>query len=181
VARVLIVEGAGRGLRLAAELIAREHAVRVTTSDPGRRGAVEATGAECRVGTPDRLSTLRGALEHVTIACWLLADASGDPELVQALHGSRLQQFLTSAIDSTLRGFLYEAGGTLVSPGLFAQGEQLVSETAARNSIPVAVLRADPLDRDTWSAQALLAVDSLLEGRGHRTQTRYPDTYTPKS
>jgi len=165
VARVLIVEGADRGLRLAAELVEQGHAVRVTAGDSGRREAIEATGAECAIGTPDRLSTLRGALEHVTIACWLLADTTGDPELVQALHGPRLQQFLASAIDSTLRGFLYEAGGAQVPAELLARGEQIVSETAARNSIPMAIIRADPLEYDTWSAQMLLAIRSVLEGR----------------
>lgn len=171
-ARVLIVEGADRGLRLAAELIEQGHAVRVTAGDPNRRGAIEATGAECVIGTPDRLSTLRGSLEHVTIGCWLLADASGDPELVQALHGPRLQQFLAGAIDSTLRGFLYEAGGSIVSAGLLADGERIVSETAARNSIPVAILTADPLDVDVWLAGARDAVNSLLAGRVHpRSET----------
>jgi hypothetical protein len=163
VARVLIVEGADRGLRLAAELIEQGHAVRVTAADPAHREAIEATGAECMTGTPDRLSTLRGALEHVTIACWLLAGARGDPELWRALHGPRLQQFLASAIDSTLRGFLYEAAGALPAD-LLAQGERIVSETAARNLIPVAILRADPLDGEEWSKQALLAIEHLLEG-----------------
>ena len=53
---------------------------------------------------PERLATLRGALEHVTIACWLLADVD-DQELARALHGPRLESFLGDAIDSTLRGF----------------------------------------------------------------------------
>jgi hypothetical protein len=164
VARVLIVEGADRGLRLAEALLADGHAVRVTTSDPARAGAIEAIGVECLLGTPERLATLRGALEHVTVACWLLADVE-DPELAQALHGPRLERFLSDAIDSTLRGFVYEVGGRAVSTEVLAGGERVVSETARLNLIPVALLSADPLDLDVWLAQALRAIGRLLEAR----------------
>lgn len=164
-ARVLIVEGASRGLSLAGDLFAEGHAVRVVTSDPERRKAVEQAGAECFLGTPDRLATLRGALEHVTIACWLLADASGAPELVRALHGPRLERFVCGAIDTTLRGFVYEAGGGHVPAEVLAEGERIVSETASLNSLPAAILRVDPLDSDAWLAQARAAVSALLEGR----------------
>ncbi len=179
--RVLIVEGASRGLRLAAELIDAGHAVRVVASDPARRASIEAVGAECFIGTPNRLGTLRGALEHVTVACWLLADTHGDPELVRALHGPRLEQFLRAAINSTLRGFLYEAGGAAVPVEVLAEGERIVSETAARNSIPVAILTADPAHVDSWSAQARAAVGSLLEGGRHDVSASYADAHTPKS
>lgn len=164
-ARVLIVEGASRGLRFAEALLDEGHAVRVVTAAPERRGKIEAIGAECFLGTPDRLATLRGALEHVTIACWLLADVGGDEEFVRALHGPRLERFVCGAIDSTLRGFLYEAGGSVVPPEVLAEGERIVSETAARNLIPVAILTADPLDVDAWLAQARSALGALLEGR----------------
>ncbi|HXQ00968.1 MAG TPA: hypothetical protein VN845_13010 [Solirubrobacteraceae bacterium] len=164
-ARVLIVEGASRGLRFAETLLVEGHAVRIVAADPGRRGEIEAIGAECFVGTPDRLATLRGALEHVTIACWLFADLDGEDGLVRALHGPRLERFVCSAIDTTLRGFLYEAGGSIVSADILAEGERIVSETAARNLIPVAILTADPLDIDVWLAQAGSALGVLLEGR----------------
>jgi hypothetical protein len=181
VARILIVEGADRGLSLACRLVDEGHAVRVVVGEPDRREQVEATGAECLIGFPDRLVTLRGALEHVTIACWLLADASERPELARALHGPRLEQFIYSAIDSTVRGFIYEAGGDLLSPCVLATGRRLVSETAARNSIPAAILTADPLDPDAWQAQAWAAVMALLEGHDPNAEARYPDTHIPKS
>ncbi|HXC23561.1 MAG TPA: hypothetical protein VNU28_03160 [Solirubrobacteraceae bacterium] len=163
-ARVLIVEGADRGLRLAEALLADGHAVRATTSDSARAGAIEAVGGESRLGTPERLATLRGSLDHVTVACWLLADVK-DPELACALHGPRLERFLSDAIDSTLRGFVYEAGGKAVPAEVLAVGKRIVSETARLNSIPTALLTADPLDPDVWLAQALVAIGDLLEGR----------------
>jgi hypothetical protein len=181
VARILIVEGASRGLCLAGALAAEGHAVRAVTSDSARRDAIEQAGAECFLGTPDRLATLRGALEHVTIACWLLADASGHPDLVRALHGPRLERFLCGAIDTTLRGFVYETGGSAVPREAFAEGQRVVSETAALNSIPTAILTVDPLDRDTWLMRAHAAVSTLLEGHDPGAEARYADGYIPKS
>jgi hypothetical protein len=168
-------------VHLTRALSAEGHAVRVVTSDPKRRAAVEQVGAECIVGTPDRLATLAGALEHVTIACWLLADASGDPQLVRSLHGSRLERFVCGAIDTTLRGFLYEAGGSVVPADVLAEGERIVSETAARNSIPTAILTVDPLDPEAWLAQARANVNALLEGRDTRAEARYANAYIPQS
>jgi hypothetical protein len=180
-ARVLIVEGADRGLRLATALIGEGHAVRLVTGDAERRGEIERRGAECLLGTPDRLATLRGALEHVTIACWLLADASEDLDLARALHGPRLKQFLCGAIDTTLRGFVYEAGGSLLPPELLAQGKQIVSETAARNSIPAAILTADQRNSDAWLAEARAAIGALLAGGDPHASARYAAAYIPKS
>lgn len=158
-ARVLIVAGGCRGRRLAQELVGEGHAVRITTRDERGRAAIEAAGAECWVGTPDRLATLRGALENVTILCWMLATATGSAEELDALHGSRLEFFMTQAIDTTVRGVVYETGGGVA---LLAGGEEIVRALAERNSIPVAFLTADPRDRDAWLAEALAAVASLL-------------------
>jgi hypothetical protein len=83
----------------------------------------------------------RGALEHVSIVCWL--DASS-PE-----------RFLLRSVDSSMRGFVYQAGND----------ERSVSETAARNSIPLATLRADQHQIEVWLAEAQRTVKSLLEGR----------------
>jgi hypothetical protein len=137
------------------------HAVRITTRDESARGAIEATGAECWVGTPDRLATLRGALDHVTIACWLLAAARGDPDQLSALHSSRLELFLTQAIDTTVRGLVYEAGAQ-PPPAPAAAGAVRAQAIATRNAIPLRVLDADPADAHVWLEQARAAVASLL-------------------
>lgn len=163
-ARVLIVEGADRGLRLASALVDEDHAVRVVTSDPALRPQIDALGAECFAGDPSRLATLSGALEHVTIVCWLLADADRDPRLLEELHGPRLERFVDACIDSTVRGFLYEAGSGLAGGGPLAEGALIVSETARRNSIPVACLTSDHDEPDAWLEQALAHVHALLSG-----------------
>jgi hypothetical protein len=137
------------------------HALRVTTRTEDHRAAIEATGAECWIGTPDRLATLRAALDGVTIACWMLGTAAGAAEQVRVLHGARLEFFLTQTIDTTVRGFIYEAAGT-VPQELLAAGERIVSAMGARNAIPVAVLSADPEDVQAWLTDARAAVGALL-------------------
>jgi hypothetical protein len=162
VARILIVAGGCRGRRLARELVGEGHAVRVTTRAESGRAAIEATGAECWIGTPERLGTLRAALESVTIVCWLLGAVTGAEEEVRALNGSRLEFFLGQVIDTTVRGFVYEASGAAVSAATLAEGEEIVRTAGARNAIPVAFLRAALEDHDAWRAEARGVVDGLL-------------------
>lgn len=162
-ARILFVGGGARARGLATELLADGHAVRMTTREQSGRGAIEAAGAECWIGTPDRIASLRYALENVTIACWLLGTASGTPAELAALHGSRLAFFATQTIDTTVRGVLYEAAGC-VEAGLLENGRTLIETAGAYNEIPVAVLTADPADELAWRVAARDALDGLLEG-----------------
>jgi len=174
VARVLIVGGGCRGRALTQALVGEGNAVRITTRGEQGRAAIEAAGAECWIGTPDRLATLRGALENVTILCWLLATAAGPPEELSALHGSRLEFFMTQAIDTTVRGVVYEdavapiagiasaSAGSDTTSAMLAGGERIVRALSERNSIPTAFVTADPGDRDGWLADARAAIASLL-------------------
>jgi hypothetical protein len=138
------------------------YAVRITTRSVDSRAVIEASGAECWVGTPDRLATLRGSLENATILCWLLGTAVGSPEQLRALHTSRLEYFLTQAIDTTVRGFVYEARSAGASAELVRDGESIVRALTERNAIPTSFLRADPGDVDAWLADASASVASLL-------------------
>jgi uncharacterized protein YbjT (DUF2867 family) len=164
VARILIVGGGCRGRQLAATLVADEHAVRITTRTEAGRAPIESSGAECWIGTPDRLATLRAALENVTLLCWLLGSAAGPPEQVSALHGPRLEFFARQAIDSTVRGLIYEACGTSTPAETLRGGVEVVRDVAERNAIPFAFLTADPSDTAAWVTQARAAVGSLLIG-----------------
>src|SRR5215213_198017 len=119
--RVLLIGGGCRGLALTRELVGDGHAVRaVTRGEPGR-AAIEAAGAECWIGDPDVVGTLRYALETVTILVWALGTATGSPEAIAALHGPRLEMMLSEVIDTTVRGVVYEAVGT-IAPQAFATG-----------------------------------------------------------
>jgi nucleoside-diphosphate-sugar epimerase len=160
-ARILIVGGGCRGLGLTRELAGAGHAVRVTTRDEDGRAGIEAAGGECWIGDPDRIASLRLALDGITVACWLLGTATGDPEAVEALHGSRLRFMLGQLIDTTVRGLVYEARGS-VAPAVLASGAAMVGELCGRNAIPLRLLEVDPADAAAWRPAAGAAIASLL-------------------
>jgi hypothetical protein len=162
VARILIVAGGCRGRELATSLAVEGHVVRITTRSEAGRAAIEACGAECWVGTPERLATLRGSLDGVTLVCWLLAGASGRLDAVEELHTERLESFLVQVIDTTVRGFIYEAPAGVSASAALAAGERTLARLTARNAIPAAVLRRDPAERREWLAEARAAVGALL-------------------
>lgn len=157
--RCLIIGCGCRGLALARELCEDGHTVRGTTRDPGREASIAAAGVEPFVGDPDRLGTLMPALQHVGVVCILLGTAVGD---VSALHGSRLEALLGKLIDTTVRGVIYEAAGT-VSSELLARGAEQVGRICEPSRIPFALLDCDPVNHDAWLRRALAAVDSVIK------------------
>lgn len=162
--RALVVGGGScRGLDLTRMLAADGHAVRVVTRTEARRAAVEAAGGECWIGTPDAIGTLRYALDNVTVLLWLLGTAAGGD--VRALHGSRLTMMLERVTDSTVRGVVYEAAGTVDDAALTA-GRHEIREANRKNEIPFRMLEADPRgDRDAWLEATLGLIGSLLGAR----------------
>lgn len=161
-ARVVIVGCGCRGQALARSLRSDGHAVRGTTRTQERRAAIEATGAECWVGTPDRIGTLTYALDGATILCWLLGSAQGTREELTALHGTRLQMLLERSIDTTVRGVVYEAAGTVGAEVLTA-GVAAVELAHETSEIPFALVEEDGSDPGAWLNAARAAVDGLLE------------------
>ena len=159
-----MVGGGCRGLELARALAAEGHAVRAVTRRPGARPAIEAAGAECFIGDPDVIGTLRYALDNVTILLWLLGTASGPADKVAALHRSRLRMMLEKTTDTTVRGVVYEAAGTVGSE-LLAAGAEEARRAQALNEIPYALVTADPADRAAWLADARGAIAALLTAR----------------
>jgi len=160
-ARVLIVGCGCRGQALARALRTQGHAVRGTTRSQAGVAALEAAGAEAWVGDPDRIATISYALDGVTILCWLMGSAQGSDEQIAALHGSRLKMLLERTIDTTVRGLVYEAAGSVDSP-LLAQGAETVRAACTYSEIPHALLEADPERHDAWLAAALGCIDELL-------------------
>jgi nucleoside-diphosphate-sugar epimerase len=159
VARCLIIGCGCRGQALARELVARGHAVRATTRDPAHVPAIEAAGAEAIVGDPDRVATVAPAFEHVGAAVILLGSAVGSPEALAALHGSRLDMLLLRMLDSTVRGIVYEAAGS-VDSSILGAGAERVSAFCEDSRIPYALLDA-PGD---WPVGAADAVEDVLRG-----------------
>jgi uncharacterized protein YbjT (DUF2867 family) len=142
-----MVGGGCRGVALARSLVAEGHAVRAVTRHESKRALLEEAGCECWVGDPDRVGTLRYALDNATVLLWLLATVQ-----VPELHGSRLEMMLERTVDTTVRGVLYE-GRT---------GAAVVQAAHDRHGIPIAFLDADPRDEAAWVAAARAGIDGLL-------------------
>jgi threonine dehydrogenase-like Zn-dependent dehydrogenase len=161
VARCLIVGCGCRGLELTAVLRAAGHAVRGTTRDPNRRAEIEAAGAEPFVGDPNLVGTLAPALAHVGVTCILLGSARGTPEELAALHGTRLDMLLERMLDTTVRGVVYQAAGS-VEAALLRSGADRVRHACERSLIPYELLTADPAAAEAWVPQAVEAVQRAL-------------------
>ena len=160
-ARCLIIGCGCRGLALTRALRSAGHAVRATSRDPARRGEIEAAGAEVHIGDPDRVATLTPALDHVGVACLLLGSAAGSAEQLAALHGTRLDMLLERMLDTTIRGIVYEAVGS-VPPEILSTGAERVRWACERSLIPYVLLTADPEDHETWTGAATEAVERAL-------------------
>jgi uncharacterized protein YbjT (DUF2867 family) len=167
VARVLIVGCGCRGRALAAELVDRGHAVRGTTRRPERRAEIAAAGAEPWVADPQRMGSLLGAIEGVSVLCWLLASATGPADAVAALHAGLLQRLLEEIVDTPVRGVVYEAAGT-VDPAVLAGAAELVRQAHETWHIPSRILRSDPADHRAWVDGAAGSVAALLGGQSSR-------------
>ena len=152
-ARVLIVGCGCRGRALASELVASGHAVRGTTRDPARVAEIEAAGAEGVVADPFRLATLLPQIDGVGVICWLLGSASGD---AGPLHRERLASLLERLVDAPVRGFVYEAEGS-VDPAALADGAAAVQRFKETFHVPVELVDGDHAG---WPA----AVERVLTG-----------------
>jgi hypothetical protein len=161
-ARCLIIGCGCRGLVLARELMARGHTTRGTTRDPRRVAHIDGAGSEGALADPDRIATLIPALEHVGAVCILLGSAVGSTESLRALHGSRLEMLLLRILDTTVRGIVYEAAGT-VDAGVLRAGGERVRTFCEGSRIPYALL--DDI-RAAWPGIAADAVDRVLERSG---------------
>jgi len=145
-----MVGGGCRGLALARPLVADGNAVRAVTRSPARRAEIEAAGCECWIGDPDRIGTLRYAIDNATILLWLLATANGPG--VADLHRSRLRMMLERTVDTTVRGVLYEG----------RRGAHVVQAAHERHGIPIAE-----------------ECEEVITGKGPQGQAE-PDTDDPK-
>jgi nucleoside-diphosphate-sugar epimerase len=161
-ARCLVIGCGCRGLSLASALIGEGHALRGTSRSAERLGAIEASGVEAFLGDPDRVATIAPAFEHVSVACVLLGTATGPADRVEALHGTRLEMLLARMLDTTVRGVVYEAAGT-VAPGLLQHGARLVADACADSHTAYALISVDPGDPATWLAAAREAVSGVLD------------------
>jgi uncharacterized protein YbjT (DUF2867 family) len=141
-ARALIVGCGCRGRELAAELGGLGWRVRATSRRPEGLEAIEAAGIEAAQADPDRPGTVLELCGDVTVVVWLLGSAKGDSETTSAIHGPRLESLLEKLVDSPVRGFAYEAAGSLEAKTL-ANGARIIERAGERWRIPVTLLSED--------------------------------------
>lgn len=137
--------------------------MRGTTRSPDHLGAIEAVGAQAVLGDPDIVGTLARSFEHVSVACVLLGSAGGTPEQLDALHGTRLDMLLTRMVDTTVRGVVYEATGS-VGPAVLDRGAALVRERCDDARIRHALFPDGSADHRAWVLAAAAAVEGVLDG-----------------
>jgi hypothetical protein len=109
------------------------------------------------VADPDRLATLVPVLGGVTVVCWLMGSASASP----GVHGDRLQTLMEHLVDTPVRGFVYEAGGS-VEPALLERGARIVREASETWRIRGEVVSADPALHDEWLVAMKEAVERTM-------------------
>jgi hypothetical protein len=79
----------------------------------------------------------------------------------------RLDMLMEKMIDTTSRGVVYEAVGS-VGEQVLAAGAERVRWWCDRSLIPYALLEASTDDRPAWTAAAADAVDGVLLSRVQR-------------
>jgi nucleoside-diphosphate-sugar epimerase len=157
-ARALIVGCGCRGRALGGRLLERGWLVRGTSRRGAGREAIEAARLEAAEADPARPGTILELSGDVTVIVWLLGSAGGEREAVAAIHGPRLERLLERLVDTPVRGFAYEAEGSVGRD--LRRGRAIVVRAWETWRIPIALLDGD---RGTpeWAERTAAAVAAL--------------------
>jgi uncharacterized protein YbjT (DUF2867 family) len=140
-ARALIVGCGCRGRELGSQLLEQGWAVRGTSRREEGLAEIGAAGIEPALADPESPATVLDLVGDVADVYWLLGSATGEPENLEAIHGSRLERLLERLVETPVRRFLYEAHGS-VDPKILSAGADLVERAAETWRIPVEILRS---------------------------------------
>jgi uncharacterized protein YbjT (DUF2867 family) len=150
-ARALIVGCGCRGRSLGKRLLEDGWAVRGTSRREEGLAAIEAEGIEAALADPEQPGSLLDLVGDVAVVYWLLGSATGAPQSIEAVHGPRLERFLERLVETPVRRFVYEAGGS-VDAGILERGATAVEAAAKTWRIPIDVI-ADPLGAETHTSK----------------------------
>jgi uncharacterized protein YbjT (DUF2867 family) len=123
---------------LGGQLLKQGWAVRGTTRREEGLAAIEAAGIEPALADPEKPGTLLDLVGDVATVYWLLGSAVGAVESLEAIHGPRLERFLERLVETPVRRFVYEAGGS-VDPPILARGRLAVEAASETWRIPVEI------------------------------------------
>jgi nucleoside-diphosphate-sugar epimerase len=161
-ARALIVGCGCRGRELGSQLVASDWQVRGTSRTLDGVGEIEAARLEPAEADPDRPGTILDLCGDVAVVVWLLGSAAGEPEAISAIHGPRLERLLEKLVDTPVRGFVYEAAGSL-DGDLLDGGRRIVERAGETWRIPVALMETGR-DQPGWAARTAGEVTGLVAG-----------------
>jgi hypothetical protein len=148
---------------LGERLLAGGWAVRGTSRRDEGLAMIEAVGFEPALADPVWPGTVLDLVGDVALVLWLMGSArTGEEEgVVEAIHGERLERLLERLVDTPVRGFIYEAAGT-VRPEDLAAGRRAVEVASATWRIPAELVEADPASPDDWTGEMAAAVRRLV-------------------
>lgn len=138
-ARALIVGCGCRGRVLGGTLLEQGWAVRGTSRREAGLAEIQAVGIEPALADPEQPGSLLDLVGDVAAVYWLLGSALGDAESLEAIHGPRLERFLERLVETPVRRFVYEAGGS-VDASILARGSSLVEAASKTWRIPVEIV-----------------------------------------
>lgn len=142
-ARALIVGCGCRGRALGERLLAGGWAVRGTSRREDGLAAIAAAGIEAALADPARPDTILDLVGDVATVVWLLGSARGEPEVVAAIHGEKLERVLERLVETPVRRFAYEASGS-VDRAALESGEELVRAAGERWHIRFSLIDGEP-------------------------------------
>lgn len=157
-ARALIVGCGCRGRLLGERLVEAGWAVRGTSRYDEKLPPIFEAGIDPALADPNQPGTILDLVGDVTVVHHLLGSAAGAPELLEAIHGPRLERLMEKLVDTPVRGVVYEAAGS-VDPGLLESGAEIVRTAGMTWRIPYEIVSTDSSDAASWATEM---VDAAL-------------------
>jgi hypothetical protein len=142
-------------------LLAEGWQVRGTSRTASGVAAIEAAGMEGAEADPDRIGTVLERVDDVAVLVWALGSAQGSTDVLEAIHGPRLEHLLERLVDTPVRGFTYEGAGS-VPREVLATGAAVVREAERRWRIRTQVVEQPPSDHAAWTGAMAAAAASAL-------------------
>ncbi|CAN5134057.1 hypothetical protein BH24ACT23_BH24ACT23_09550 [soil metagenome] len=158
-ARALIVGCGCRGTELGNRLAGDGWQVRGTSRSDEGLARIAAAGVEPALADPDRVGTVLEHVGDIAVVVWALGSARGST--AGDVNGPRLERVLERLVDTPVRGFVYEAAGSL-PPETLTEGAALCRRAEATWRLPVAVVDVAPEPPAEWTQAMAASVNRLL-------------------
>jgi nucleoside-diphosphate-sugar epimerase len=164
-ARALIVGCGCRGRLVGKRLLAKGWQVRGTSRYEHGLAAIADAGIEAAFADPDRPDTVLELVADVAVVLCLLGSADGTPDELAAIHGPRLERLMERLVETPVRGFVYEARGS-VDQALLKRGCEAIGVVGDTWRVGTSCVYVDPSDPYDWAQIMAESAASLLDEMG---------------